>query len=399
MKKFFVSALMLAFALSSVSAKDKKKTEDEGYVFTTVKELKITPVKNQNRTGTCWCFSTLGFLESELLRMGKGEYDLSEMFIVSKNYKDKAEKFVRLHGELNYAQGGSFEDVLQAWKDYGIVPESVMNGLQYGEDMHVHNELESASRAYLDEIIKNPNRKLSTAWKKGFDGIIDAYLGTTPEKFTYNGKEYTPKSFAAELGINPDDYVSLTSYTHHPFYSEFAIEVQDNWRWATSYNLPIDELMQVFENAINTGYTIAWGADVSEKGFTRNGIGVIPDIESMERSGSDQDRWLGLSTSEKDAEIKKMMEKPCKELEITQEMRQEAYDNYETTDDHGMQIYGIAKDQTGKKFYMIKNSWGTDNKYKGTWYISENFVKYKTMNIVVHKDALPQAIKDKLHIK
>lgn len=399
MKKFFVSALMLAFALSSVPAKDKKKTEDEGYVFTTVKELKITPVKNQNRTGTCWCFSTLGFLESELLRMGKGEYDLSEMFIVSKNYKDKAEKFVRLHGELNYAQGGSFEDVLQAWKDYGIVPESVMNGLQYGEDMHVHNELESASRAYLDQIIKNPNRKLSTAWKKGFDGIIDAYLGTAPEKFTYNGKEYTPKSFAAELGINPDDYVSLTSYTHHPFYSEFAIEVQDNWRWATSYNLPIDELMQVFENAINTGYTIAWGADVSEKGFTRNGIGVIPDIESMERSGSDQDRWLGLSTSEKDAEIKKMMEKPCKELEITQEMRQEAYDNYETTDDHGMQIYGIAKDQTGKKFYMIKNSWGTDNKYKGTWYISENFVKYKTMNIVVHKDALPQAIKDKLHIK
>ena len=399
MKKFFVSALMLAFALSSVPAKDKKKTEDEGYVFTTVKELKITPVKNQNRTGTCWCFSTLGFLESELLRMGKGEYDLSEMFIVSKNYKDKAEKFVRLHGELNYAQGGSFEDVLQAWKDYGIVPESVMNGLQYGEDMHVHNELESASRAYLDQIIKNPNRKLSTAWKKGFDGIIDAYLGTAPEKFTYNGKEYTPKSFAAELGINPDDYVSLTSYTHHPFYSEFAIEVQDNWRWATSYNLPIDELMQVFENAINTGYTIAWGADVSEKGFTRNGIGVIPDIESMEHSGSDQDRWLGLSTSEKDAEIKKMMEKPCKELEITQEMRQEAYDNYETTDDHGMQIYGIAKDQTGKKFYMIKNSWGTDNKYKGTWYISENFVKYKTMNIVVHKDALPQAIKDKLHIK
>lgn len=399
MKKFFVSALMLAFALSSVSAKDKKKTEDEGYVFTTVKELKITPVKNQNRTGTCWCFSTLGFLESELLRMGKGEYDLSEMFIVSKNYKDKAEKFVRLHGKLNYAQGGSFEDVLQAWKEYGIVPESVMNGLQYGEDMHVHNELESASRAYLDEIIKNPNRKLSTAWKKGFDGIIDAYLGIAPEKFTYNGKEYTPKSFAAELGINPDDYVSLTSYTHHPFYTEFPIEVEDNWRWADSYNLPIDELMQVFDNAINTGYTIAWGSDVSEKGFTRNGIGVIPDIESMERSGSDQDRWLGLSTSEKDAEIKKMMEKPCKELEITQEMRQQAYDNYETTDDHGMQIYGIAKDQTGKKFYMIKNSWGTDNKYKGTWYISENFVKYKTMNIVVHKDALPQAIKDKLHIK
>lgn len=399
MKKIIVSALLLAMVLPSVDAKDKKKEKEEGYVFTPVKELKITPIKNQNRSGTCWSFSAVAFLESELLRMGKGEYDLSEMFIVSKNYKDKGEKFVRLHGELNYAQGGSFTDVLMAWKDYGIVPESVMSGLQYGEDMHVHGEVESLSRAYLDAVIKNPNRKLSTAWKKGFDGIIDAYLGVAPEKFTYNGKEYTPKSFAAELGINPDDYVSLTSYTHHPFYTQFALEIQDNWRWATSYNIPIDELMQVFDNAINTGYTIAWGSDVSEKGFTRNGIAVMPDIESMERSGSDQDHWLGLSASEKEAEIKKMLEKPCQEINVTQGMRQEAYDNYETTDDHGMQIYGIAKDQTGKKFYMVKNSWGTDNKYKGTWYASETFVKYKTMNIVVHKDAIPQAIKDKLGIK
>ena len=399
MKKIIVSALLLAMVLPSVDAKDKKKEKEEGYVFTPVKELKITPIKNQNRSGTCWSFSAVAFLESELLRMGKGEYDLSEMFIVSKNYKDKGEKFVRLHGELNYAQGGSFADVLMARKDYGIVPESVMSGLQYGEDMHVHGEVESLSRAYLDAVIKNPNRKLSTAWKKGFDGIIDAYLGVAPEKFTYNGKEYTPKSFAAELGLNQDDYVSLTSYTHHPFYSQFALEIQDNWRWALSYNLPIDELMQVFDNAINTGYTIAWGSDVSEKGFTRNGIAVMPDIESMERSGSDQDHWLGLSASEKEAEIKKMLEKPCQEINVTQEMRQEAYDNYETTDDHGMQIYGIAKDQTGKKFYMVKNSWGTDNKYKGTWYASETFVKYKTMNIVVHKDAIPQAIKDKLGIK
>ncbi len=399
MKKIIVSALLLAMALPSVNAKDKKKEKEEGYVFTPVKELQITPIKNQNRSGTCWSFSAVAFLESELLRMGKGEHDLSEMFIVSKNYKDKGEKFVRLHGELNYAQGGSFADVLAAWKDYGIVPESVMNGLQYGEDMHVHGEVESLSRAYLEAVIKNPNRKLSTAWQKGFEGIIDAYLGEAPEKFTYNGKEYTPKSFAAELGLNPDDYVSLTSYTHHPFYSQFALEIQDNWRWALSYNLPIDELMQVFDNAINTGYTIAWGSDVSEKGFTRNGIGVMPDIESMERSGSDQDHWLGLSPSEKEKEIKKMLESPCQEVEVTQEMRQAAYDNYETTDDHGMQIYGIAKDQTGKKFYMVKNSWGTDNKYKGTWYVSETFVKYKTMNIVVHKDALPQAIKDKLGIK
>ena len=394
MKKIFTSVFMLAAILSS----SMYAQDNDGYQFTTVKEVKISPVKNQNRTGTCWCFSGLGFLESELLRMGKGEYDLSEMFIVNHSYKDKADKYVRLHGYLNFAQGGSFGDVLYAAKHYGLVPESVMNGLNYGENMHVHGEMESAASNYLKAIIKNPNRKLSTAWKKGFDGIIDAYLGELPEKFTYNGKEYTPKSFAEELGLNIDDYVSLTSFTHHPFYSAFPIEVQDNWRWDLSYNLPIDELMQVFDNAINNGYPIAWASDVSEKGFSRNGVAVAADIESMERSGSDQDRWLGLSQTQKDQEIKKMLEKPCQEIKVTQELRQEEYDNYKTTDDHGMLIYGIAKDQTGKKFYMVKNSWGTDSKYKGTWYASETFVAFKTMNIVVHKNAIPKEIRAKLGI-
>ncbi len=394
MKKIFTSVFMLAAILSS----SMYAQDNDGYQFTTVKEVKISPVKNQNRTGTCWCFSGLGFLESELLRMGKGEYDLSEMFIVNHSYKDKADKYVRLHGYLNFAQGGSFGDVLYAAKHYGLVPESVMNGLNYGETMHVHGEMESAAANYLEAIIKNPNRKLSTAWKKGFDGIIDAYLGELPEKFTYNGKEYTPKSFAEELGLNIDDYVSLTSFTHHPFYSAFPIEVQDNWRWDLSYNLPIDELMQVFDNAINNGYSVAWASDVSEKGFSRNGVAVAADIESMERSGSDQDRWLGLSQTQKDQEIKKMLEKPCQEIKVTQELRQEEYDNYKTTDDHGMLIYGIAKDQTGKKFYMVKNSWGTDNKYKGTWYASETFVAFKTMNIVVHKNAIPKEIRAKLGI-
>lgn len=394
MKKIFTSVFMLAAILtSSMYAQD-----NDGYQFTTVKEVKITPVKNQNRTGTCWCFSGLGFLESELLRMGKGEYDLSEMFIVNHSYKDKAEKYVRLHGYLNFAQGGSFGDVLYAAKHYGLVPESVMNGLNYGENMHVHGEMESAATKYLEAIIKNPNRKLSTAWKRGFDGIIDAYLGELPEKFTYNGKEYTPKSFAEELGLNIDDYVSLTSFTHHPFYSAFPIEVQDNWRWDLSYNLPLDEFMQVFDNAINNGYAVAWASDVSEKGFSRNGVAVAADIESMERSGSDQDHWLGLSQTQKDQEIKKMLEKPCQEIKVTQELRQEEYDNYKTTDDHGMLIYGIAKDQTGKKFYMVKNSWGTDNKYKGTWYASESFVAFKTLTIVVHKNAIPKEIRAKLGI-
>ncbi|MFW9614196.1 aminopeptidase C [Macellibacteroides fermentans] len=393
MKKVLVGALLFACALTTVAQ------ESGDYVFTPVKELKVTPVKNQNRTGTCWSFSGLGFLEAELIRQGKGEFDLSEMFIVGHSYKDKADKYVRLHGKLNFGQGGSFEDVLYVTKHYGAVPESVMNGLQYGEDMHVHGEMEAIAYNYVNAVVKNNNGKLSTSWKKGYDAVIDSYLGEVPDKFTYNGKEYTPQTFAKELGLNIDDYVSLTSYTHHPFYSEFPLEIEDNWRWANSYNLPLDEFMAVFENAINTGYSIAWGSDVSEKGFTRNGIAVVPDIKAIETSGSDQDKWVGLSKTEKDNEIKKLIEKPCQEIAVTQAMRQEAYDNYQTTDDHGMIIYGIAKDQTGKKFYMVKNSWGTDNKYQGTWYASEAFVAYKTMNIIVHKDALPKTIAKKLGLK
>lgn len=394
MKKLIAASLLLACSLTTIGAQ-----ENGEYVFTPVKELKITPIKNQNRTGTCWSFSGVGFLEAELLRMGKGELDLSEMFVVSHSYKDKADKFVRLHGELNFAQGGSFGDVLYATKHYGVVPETVMNGLQYGEDQHVHGELESLASAYVNALIKNPNGKLSPVWKKGFDGIVDTYLGAAPSTFTYNGKEYTPQTFAKELGLNIDDYISITSYTHHPFYTTFPIEVQDNWRWDLSYNLPMEEMMEVCENSINNGYSIAWASDVSEKGFTRDGVAVAADVKAFETSGSDQDKWVGLSRSEKEAEIKKMLEKPCQELVVTQEMRQKDYDNYQTTDDHGMLIYGIAKDQTGKKFYMVKNSWGTDNKYKGTWYASEAFVAYKTMNIIVHKDALPKAIKTKLGIK
>ncbi|MDD2436437.1 MAG: C1 family peptidase [Massilibacteroides sp.] len=392
MKKIIVSAAFLcAIAFATATAQEK-----EDYVFTPVKELKITPVENQNRTGTCWSYSGIGFIESELIRMGKSEHDLSEMFVVSHSYRDKGDKYVRTHGVSPYSQGGSFHDVLYVLKHYGIVPESVMKGLEYGEDNHVHGEMEAVTSAYLKAVTSNKNGKLSTAWEKGFHAILDAYLGELPKKFTYNGKEYTPKSFVAELGINPDDYVSLTSYTHHPFYSSFALEIPDNWRWANSYNLPLDEFMQVFENAINTGYTIAWGSDVSEKGFTRNGIAVVPDIEAMETSGSDQDKWVGLSKKEKEEKIAKLLESPCQELKITQELRQTAFDNYQTTDDHGMQIYGTAKDQNGKKYYMVKNSWGTDNKYKGTWYASEAFVAYKTMNIVVHKNAIPTTIKNKL---
>jgi aminopeptidase C len=369
-----------------------------GYQFTIVKELKVTPVKNQNRSSTCWSFSGLGLIESEMLRMGKEEYDLSEMFVVYTNYMEQAEKYVRLHGNGIFAAGGSFADVFATIRDYGIVPEEVMPGLEYGEEMHIHGELDAVTKAYVDAVIKNTNRKLTPVWIKGFQGIMDAYLGKYPEKFTYKGKEYTPKSFAQSLGINLDDYVSLTSFLHHPFYTQFAIEIPDNWRWSTSYNLPLDELMQIFDNAINTGYTVAWGSDVSERGFNRTGIAIVPDANVSEMSGSDQARWLGLSQKEREDALYKL-DKPGHEKNITQELRQEGFDNYQTTDDHGMLIYGIAKDQNGTKYYMVKNSWGETGKYKGYWYASEAFVKYKTINIVVHKNALPKVIKDKLGIK
>jgi hypothetical protein len=320
------------------------------------------------------------------------------MYVVNLSYKDKAEKYVRTNGMLNFAQGGAAADVIYAIKHYGIVPEEAQPGLNYGEDMHVHGEMEAAAGAYVKAIVKNPNGKLTTAWKRGFDGIIDAYLGLMPKTFTYKGKSYTPQSFAKELGLNMDDYVSITSFTHHPFYTEFQLAIPDNWRWSNSWNVPLNEMMEIINNSIDKGYTIAWGADVSETGFTRDGIGVMPDIDAIMTSGSDQDRWVGLSASARNAELRKDLDKPCKEVTVTQDMRQAAYDNYQTTDDHGMQIYGIAKDQTGKNFYMVKNSWGTDSKYKGLWYVSEAFVEYKTINIIVHKDAIPAAIRSKLKL-
>lgn len=389
-------------ALSATYAQDAKKDEakPEGLHFTTVKEIKVTPIKNQHRTGTCWSFSGVGMIEAELLRIGKGEVDLSEMFIVNHSYKDKADKYVRLHGLINFAQGGSFADVLYVFKHYGAMPGELYKGLEYGEDSHVHNELAEVATSYVKAIVSNKNGKLSPVWKKGFDAIIDTYLGKIPEKFTYKGKQYTPKSYGESLGLNFDDYVSLTSFTHHPFYAPFAIEIEDNWRWAESYNIPLNELMEVIDNAINSGYTLAWGTDVSEKGFTRNGLGIAADVKALETSGSDQARWVGLSRSAKDEELRKMIEQPgCKEIKVTQELRQQGFDNFQTTDDHGMLLYGIARDQTGRKYYMVKNSWGTDTKYKGVWYVTEAFVAYKTINVAVHKDALPKALRTKLGIK
>lgn len=397
-RRVVFAALTVALVSPSVSfAKDKKKKgEEEGYVFTTIKENPVTSVKNQNRSSTCWSFSGLSFIESEILRNTGDTVDLAEMFVVSKSLSDKAEKYLRNYGHFNYGPGSGFGDVVTVIRENGIVPEEAMPGLNYGEKMHAHNELDAVTMAYLKALAGKPQGgKLTTAWKRGFEGILSAYLGERPETFTYKGKEYTPESFWASFGINLDDYVSLTSFTHHPFYTQFVVEVPDNWRYDYSYNLPLDEFMEVMENAINEGYTFAWASDVSEKGFTRNGLGVVPDVEFASSAGSDQEKWVGKTTEKKEAYG---MDKPGVEKKITQELRQQEFDNQLTTDDHGMHIYGIAQDQNGKKYFMVKNSWGTDNKYKGTWYVSEAFVEYKTISILVHKDAIPAEIRAKLGI-
>ena len=397
MNKLLLSCILATFAFTAFAA-EKTTAAVDTFQFTIVKENKITPVKNQASSGTCWSFSGLGFFESELLRMGKPEVDLSEMFVVYHSYSDKADKFVRTNGHINFAAGGSFHDVMYVLKNYGIVPEQQMNGLNYGEDSHRHGELDALTESYVKTVVRNPNKKLSTVWKAGFDGILDAYLGKLPTEFTVNGKKFTPVTYAQSLGLNMDDYVSLTSFTHHPFYTKFAIEIPDNWRWGESYNLPLDEFAKIFENAVDKGYTIAWGSDVSEKGFTRNGVAVNPELKKENLPGSDQARWLNISQKEMEAKIL-AANGPQPEVKVTQELRQQGFDNYQTTDDHGMVIYGSATDQNGAKYYLVKNSWGTDSKYKGIWYASESFVLHKTINIVVHKDAVPKDILKKLGVK
>lgn len=392
---FSVAALCLPALLPAQPSDGSKQVE---YQFTTVKANPITSVKNQFRSGTCWCFSSLGFLESEAIRLNNIKDttlypDFSEMFVVSHSYQDRAEKYVRLDGKLNFGAGSECNDVLYVAKHYGLVPQGVMPGLNYGTELPVHGELDALAYAYVKAIASNPNRVLSTAWKKGFQGIMDAYFGECPTEFTYNGVKYTPESYRDSYKINPDDYVSLTSYTHHPFYEKFALEISDNWRWGQDWNVPIDEFMAALDNALENGFTVAWGTDVSEKGFTRDGLGILYKEQVKKTSGSDQERWVGKSEEKND-------EPQAPEEEVAdQAYRQKGYDNKNLTDDHGMQIFGIAKDQFGKKYYMVKNSWGTAGKYKGIWYVTEAYVRGKSMDITMHKDALPKSLAKKLGVK
>lgn len=393
MKKTILALALLLSATAATAQPPRPGEKSDTVKFTVVKENPITSIKDQNRSGTCWDYSTLSFFEAELLRLGRGEYDLNESFVAYHTYMDRADKAIRTHGDVSFSQGGSFYDVLYCLKNYGIVPQDAMPfpGSLYGDSLFNFTELDPQVTGYVNSIAKSSLKKIPLTWRGTLSQIYEGYFGKLPETFEYKGQTYTPQSFAQSLGLPLDDYVSLTSFSHHPFYGKFIIEVQDNWRWAESYNLPLDEFMQVMENAIRQGYTFAWGADVSEAGFSRQGIATVPAKSyKTDLTGSDAARWTG--TDGKQPQFSDSKD----ELTITQDLRQKAYDNWETTDDHGMVIYGLATDPDGKEYFIVKNSWGDYGRYHGIFYASKPYVAYKTMNILIHKDAIPKNICKKL---
>ena len=389
--KTFILSCMLAFSVSTAFG--------QGYQFTEVVTVPATPVKNQAATGTCWCFATTSFMESELLRMGKGTYDLSEMFIVRQKYKNQLQDNYLRRGNGNIGQGSLSHTFMNAYRQVGIVPEEVYTGINYDSERHNHSEMVRYMHAIADVAVKTKQR--SPEYDKLIANLFDTYLGKLPEKFTYKGKEYTPKSFAESLGLNMDDYIELTSFTHHPYYVKFDVEVPDNWEHSLMYNLPLDEMMETVDYALTNGYTVSWDGDVSEKGFSfTNGVAINPEVKKVEDlSNTDRARFEKLGEKERLEEVFKF-ERPYPEIKVTPEVRQAGFESFVTTDDHLMHVTGITKDQNGTKYYITKNSWGTDrNKFGGYLNMSESFVRAKTIYVMVHKDAIPKAIKIKLGIK
>lgn len=399
MKKSLIASLALAVCATAAAVPADSVATDsvKGFQFKDIHTVKTTSVKDQNKSGTCWCFSGTSFFEDEIMRLGGDSLDLSEMFTVYNCYKDKADRYVRYYGQTNFAPGGSLIDVAYVWDRYGAMPETAYNGLGYGEDKHVHGELDGILDAMLKVIVKKPNKKISTAWRNALEGVLDAYLGVIPATFTYNGKTYTPKSFAESLPVKTADYVALSSFTHHPFYSDFVLEVPDNWLSGRYINLPLDELKAVVDNALANGYPVAWAADVSEGGFKwKEGVALMPKgKDEGDMDGTELSRWVKLSDKER-LEDKYKFDGPVEEITVTQEMRQDMFDSQETTDDHGMEIVGIAEDQNGNRYYKVKNSWDTNQVYGGFIYVSEPFFLAKTMGIYLHKDAVPAKIAKKI---
>jgi bleomycin hydrolase len=406
MKKFITLALGAALSASAFASDYQapaaepqiENPDSTGFKFTDVKINKTGSVKDQNKSGTCWAFSGLSTLEDNVMRKGGPELDLSEMFVVRNAYIDKAKKFMRMNGTINFAQGGSWGDVLNMTSLYGAMPEEAYSGLNYGEDKHSHYEMADALEAYLRAVLSRgtKNKKLTTAWLPGFIGILDAYLGKVPENFTYNGKTYTPSQWAKEMGLEPENFVNITSYTHHPFYENFILEIPDNWAWTESMNVPMEDMQRIVDNALEKGWTVMWAADVSEGGFKWNkGYALLPeDKDQKDMTDTELSRWVKLS--DKDRESSKFdIKGPVKEKTVTQESRQKTFDNFETTDDHGMVIVGTAVDQEGNKYYKVKNSWDTNQLYDGFLYVSMPFFLEKTLGVGVHNDAIPADIRKK----
>ena len=370
MTRGMIVLLIISLLLPSAAA------AQDGFRFEVVTGVRTTPVKDQARTGTCWSFASSSFMETELLRMGKEPVDLSEMFFVRMTYPQKVRNYVRLHGNTALGEGSLGGDVFRAVREYGAVPESVYPGRRYGADRHDHGELIVLVRAAADALVER--RELSPVWPDAIDGILDAYLGKMPTEFVYDGKTYTPRSFADELGLRVDDYVELTSFSHHPYYDWFAVEVPDNWARNESYNVPLDELMGVIDHALERGYSVDWDGDVSERSFCHGkGVAVLPLEPWSARDEKKRERVCAV---------------PEAEVQVTQEVRQQGFDDYTSTDDHLMHLVGIARDREGTKYYLTKNSWGVTGAEDGFLYMSEAYVRAKTITIVVHREALPDGL-------
>ncbi|SDC96131.1 aminopeptidase C [Pedobacter soli] len=389
-----ISVIGLALSLSTLvtygqdnlvnSLKNNQSENSKAsFKFTDVINLANTPVQNQGSSGTCWSYSTNSFLESEMIKAGKQPVQLSQIFSARNAYVEKGINYVRMHGAVSLGDGGALHDVINMYRKYGAVPQEVYTGLNYGTKTNKTAELGDIEKGVLEAVVKNSNGELTPNWLKAYTGVIDAYLGAVPENFTYNGKKYTPKTFANEVvGINPDNYVELSSFNDHPFYSKFTLLVPDNWSFDQVYNVKVNEITDIIDNALKNGYTVAWATDVSEKSFSyKNGVAFVP-----------QTPFNDMTMKEK----ADMFNGPQAEMEITQENRQAAFDNYQTTDDHGMHIVGLAKDQNGKEYYIVKNSWGVTNDYKGYLYVTKNYVKYKTTAFLLNKAGIPSAIAKKL---
>ncbi len=367
--KLFLSFLLVPVLAFSQKPESKEATPE--FEITVVKQIPASSVKSQASTSTCWCFATTSMLESELMRLGKGEVGLSEMYTVRNVYSEKAGQFVRFHGTCNFAEGGEQHDVMNSIRKNGIVPREIYPGLNYGEASHKHGEIVTVLSGIVNDLVKNKNGKISPVWQKGINGILDAYFGELPLSFSWNGRMYTPKEFSLELGINPDDYVMFSSFTHHPFYQEFVIEIPDNWAQEALYNVPVDELMEIIDYALEKGISISWGADIS-------GLAFLEGFGRIMADGAD------------------IKDPQAPEKKVTQADRQYMLDSYQLTDDHAMHLIGIAKDSYGNKYYMEKNSWGEGGKFKGYSYMSVPFMRMRTMSIMLHKDGIPPHIAGKI---